>query len=60
MAFSNTEGLYSKVLLSRVLSLKLSLRPRETVSEENLSDVFPILGMVSKIPPYKVLNFMMQ
>lgn len=39
MTFSNTEGLYSKGLLSWVLSLKLKLRPRETISEEN-SDVF--------------------
>lgn len=50
MTFSNIEGLYSKGLLSQVLSLTLSLRLQETISEENLSDVFPMLEMVSKIP----------
>ena len=50
MTFSNTEGLYSKHLLSQVLSLTLSLRLQETISKENLSDVFPMLEMVSKIP----------
>lgn len=54
MVFSNTEGLYSKGLLSQVLPLKLSLRPQETISEEKLSDIFPILGMVSKISSKKV------
>ena len=50
MAFSNTEGLYSKGLLSQVLTLTLSLRPQEIISEEILSNVFPMLEMVSKIP----------
>lgn len=49
MTSSNTEGLYSKRLLSQVLSLTLSLRLQETISKENLSDVFPMLEMVSKI-----------
>lgn len=49
MAFSNTEGLYSKGLLSQVLTLTLSLRPQETIYEENLSNVYPMLEMVSKI-----------